>query len=80
MAEVGDFTRRQLLSFDACTQCRRRETACPAYNTGKPLSPMRVVLDIAVHGEHAGTLHGDVISAETLWSCMTGACANNCRL
>ena len=79
LAEVTDFTQRQLLSYDACTHCRRCESACPAFATGKPLSPMRVILDIAEHGEHQGSLHGDVISAETLWSCTTcGACVHNC--
>lgn len=79
LSEIGDFSRRQLFMYDACTQCRRCETACPAWNTSKPLSPMRVVLDIAEHGLHEGSLHGDVISAETLWSCTTcGACVHNC--
>jgi Fe-S oxidoreductase/nitrate reductase gamma subunit len=77
--KIADFTRGQLLSFDACTHCRRCETACPAYNTDKPLSPMRVILDIAEHGRHEGSLHGDVISAETLWACTTcGACVYEC--
>ncbi len=78
-ASVADFAKRQLLSFDACTHCRRCESACPAFATGKPLSPMRVVLDIAAHGQRQETLHGEVISAETLWSCTTcGACVHNC--
>lgn len=78
-SEIPDFTQQQLLSFDACTQCRRCESACPAWNTNKPLSPMKVVLDIALNGHREGSLHGDVISAETLWSCTTcGACVHNC--
>jgi Fe-S oxidoreductase/nitrate reductase gamma subunit len=78
-SEIPDFTQQQLLSFDACTQCRRCESACPAWNTNKPLSPMKVVLDIAMNGHREGSLHGDVISAETLWSCTTcGACVHNC--
>ena len=76
---VADFTRRQLMSFDACTHCRRCETACPAFATNKPLSPMRVVLDVAANGDREGSLHGEVISAETLWSCTTcGACVEEC--
>lgn len=79
LAEIGDFSRRQLLSYDACTHCRRCEAACPAFATGKPLSPMGVVLDIARNGSRQGSLHGNVISAETLWSCTTcGACVYNC--
>ena len=78
-SEIPDFTQQQLLSFDACTQCRRCETACPAWNTRKPLSPMKVVLDIAANGHRSGSLHGDIISAETLWACTTcGACVHNC--
>ncbi|MBX7167392.1 MAG: 4Fe-4S dicluster domain-containing protein [Pirellulales bacterium] len=76
---MADFTQAELISFDACTQCRRCETACPAWNTAKPLSPMRVVLDLAAAGEHEGSLHDSVISAETLWSCTTcGACVRQC--
>jgi len=76
---VEHFSRSRLASFDACTHCRRCETACPAHATDKPLSPMRLILDIAQADQGEGTLHGDVISAETLWSCTTcGACVHNC--
>lgn len=79
LAEIPDFSRDQLVSYDACTHCRRCETACPAWNTRKPLSPMRVVLDVAAAGDRAGSLHGDVISADTLWACTTcGACVEQC--
>lgn len=77
--KAGDFSRRQLMSFDACTHCRRCEVACPAYNTDKPLSPMRVVHDVAQRGGDGASLHGETISAETLWSCTTcGACVYEC--
>ncbi|MBX3412623.1 MAG: 4Fe-4S dicluster domain-containing protein [Pirellulales bacterium] len=79
LAKIEEFPWRRLLSYDACTQCRRCESACPAWNTHKPLSPMRVVLDIAEAGHSTESLHGDVISAETLWSCTTcGACVHHC--
>lgn len=79
LEKVEQFSRSQLLSYDACTHCRRCESACPAFATDKPLSPMRVILDIAANGEREGSLHGEVISAETLWSCTTcGACVHNC--
>lgn len=79
LARIEEFSWRQLLSFDACTHCRRCESACPAFATNKPLSPMRVILDIAGAGERDQSLHGDVISAETLWSCTTcGACVWQC--
>jgi len=77
--KASDFTRRQLLSFDACTHCRRCETACPAFATQKPLSPMQVVHDVASMAGSDESLHGNPITAETLWSCTTcGACVREC--
>src|SRR3954471_3298845 len=46
VSEVKDFTWKTLLDSFACTECARCSNACPAYNTGKPLSPMHVVHDI----------------------------------
>jgi Fe-S oxidoreductase/nitrate reductase gamma subunit len=70
---------QQLLSFDACTECARCQTACPAHATGKPLSPMRVVLDLAAQAASGRKLAGEVIGVETLWSCTScGACVEEC--
>ena len=78
-ATAADFTRRQLLSFDACTECARCEESCPATTTGKPLSPMKVVLDIAAACGSQENLHGDEISPEVLWGCTScGACVEEC--
>jgi Fe-S oxidoreductase len=41
-----DFTWKSLLDGYACTECARCTNVCPAYNTGKPLSPMQVVHDL----------------------------------
>jgi Fe-S oxidoreductase len=41
-----DFTWKSLLDGFACTECARCTNNCPAYNTGKPLSPMQVVHDV----------------------------------
>ena len=46
VSEWKDFTWRSLLDGFACTECARCTNACPAYNTGKPLSPMQVVHDL----------------------------------
>ncbi|HEY5450164.1 MAG TPA: (Fe-S)-binding protein [Polyangia bacterium] len=41
-----DFTWKSLLDGFACTECARCSNFCPAFNTGKPLSPMQVVHDL----------------------------------
>jgi Fe-S oxidoreductase len=41
-----DFTWKSLLDGYACTECARCSNFCPAFNTGKPLSPMQVVHDV----------------------------------
>ena len=37
--KVEDFTWKGLLDFATCTECGRCQSQCPAWNTGKPLSP-----------------------------------------
>ncbi|HEX6988661.1 MAG TPA: heterodisulfide reductase-related iron-sulfur binding cluster [Bacillota bacterium] len=44
-----DFTWKQLLDLDACTECGLCQSVCPAFAEGKPLSPKRVVLDLRDH-------------------------------
>ena len=39
VGEVGHFTWKQMLDFATCTECGRCQSACPAWNTEKPLSP-----------------------------------------
>ena len=41
-----DFTWKSQLDGFACTECARCTNSCPAYNTGKPLSPMQVIHDV----------------------------------
>ena len=77
--KVTDFTWRQLLSFDACTECGRCQTVCPAHTTSKPLSPMKLVCDIASVASGIQKLQGETITAETLWACTScGACVAEC--
>ena len=42
----SDFTWKSLFDDFSCTECARCSNYCPAYNTGKPLSPMQVVHDL----------------------------------
>jgi Fe-S oxidoreductase len=46
VTKVEDFTWKSLLDSFACTECARCSNFCPAFNTGKPLSPMQVIHDL----------------------------------
>ncbi len=41
--DIPDLQWTQMLSFDACTNCGRCQDACPAFASGKPLSPRAVI-------------------------------------
>jgi len=43
---IEQFTWKQLLDFATCTECGRCQSACPAWNTGKPLSPKLVIMGL----------------------------------
>ena len=47
--KLEDFTWKQLLDLDACTRCGRCQDNCPAWLSGKPLSPKFVILDLQRH-------------------------------
>ena len=50
-SDVQDWTSQQLMSYDACTNCGRCESECPAWATGKPLSPRKVIQDLRAYTE-----------------------------
>ena len=43
---LKDMTWKDIFDADACTLCKRCQDRCPAYATGKPLSPMKIVNQI----------------------------------
>jgi Fe-S oxidoreductase len=47
--KVEDFTWAGILDFATCTECGRCQSQCPAWNTGKPLSPKMVITDLRDH-------------------------------
>jgi Fe-S oxidoreductase/nitrate reductase gamma subunit len=81
-----DFSRKDLLDLVACTECGRCQNACPAWRTGKPLTPKGIVMDLRDHlfthtdGKVPGQpLVGGAIMEEALWACTTcGACHQAC--
>ncbi|MDQ3646875.1 MAG: heterodisulfide reductase-related iron-sulfur binding cluster [Actinomycetota bacterium] len=46
---VTDLTWKQLLDTFTCTECGRCQSQCPAWNTGKPLSPKLLIMDLRDH-------------------------------
>jgi Fe-S oxidoreductase len=46
---IEDFTWKGLLDFTSCTECGRCQSQCPAWNTGKPLSPKLLVMGLREH-------------------------------
>jgi Fe-S oxidoreductase len=47
--KIEDFTWKAMLDFATCTECGRCQSQCPAWNTGKPLSPKLVIMDLRDH-------------------------------
>ncbi len=84
-ADIEHLSWKQMLDGFACTECGRCTAACPAANTGKLLSPRKIIVDIRHRVEEkaplvvAGieekegildkTLVNDYITQEELWAC-----------
>ncbi len=49
ISKVEDFSWKGMLDFATCTECGRCQSQCPAWNTGKPLSPKLVIMDLRDH-------------------------------
>ena len=86
-ADVTDLTWKQVLDFDACTNCGRCQDQCPAYASGKPLSPRKLIQDLRLYTQTRApallaatsgqeppppqTSMIDAVSEDVLWSCTT---------
>ena len=90
--DVYDLTWKNLMDAYSCTECGRCTSECPANQTGKQLSPRKIMMDTRDRLEEAGRLadrHGpdfrddhtlfDRISEEELWACTScNACTQAC--
>jgi heterodisulfide reductase subunit C len=90
--DVFDLSRVQLMNAYSCTECGRCTSECPANQTGKKLSPRKIVMDVRDRLEEVGknidqnkTFQDDGkslfdrISKEELWACTTcNACVQAC--
>jgi Fe-S oxidoreductase len=87
VGSLGDFTWKDRLDFDACTECGRCTAVCPANTVGKALSPRDLILDLrslmltADGGEEKVPIvdESTAVSREALWQCTTcAACMEAC--
>lgn len=87
-----EFTWKQLLGGFACAECGRCDRACPALNSGYPLSPQQILqktkkyfLDVAMkpvkNGDTQPSLIGSYILPGEIWSCTTCySCMQRCAV
>jgi len=91
--DVADLSWKSLMDAYSCTECGRCTDACPANQTGKKLSPRKIMMDtrdrletvgknVKLNGEFkedGKTLLHDYISVEELRACTTcNACVQEC--
>ena len=57
VSKLPQFTWKDLLDLDACTECGRCEVNCPATLTQKPLSPKQLILDLREDLHQLNPLH-----------------------
>ena len=72
----------QIMDSYACIMCFRCQEVCPAYNTGKLLSPAALEVNKRYHLNAGGSVDVpmlNMISEEAVWACTScGACVDIC--
>jgi Fe-S oxidoreductase len=85
----ADLTWKQMLDAMSCTECGRCQDVCPAYATGKALSPKLLIMGIRdqlfadgpalLAGAETAALVPGAVTDEVVWDCVTcGACVHEC--
>ena len=86
---VADLTWKQMLDAMSCTECGRCQDVCPAFATGKALSPKLLIMGIrdqlfaegkaALAGGELSPLVPNAVTDDVVWDCVTcGACVQEC--
>ena len=86
---IADLTWKQMLDSMSCTECGRCQDVCPAYATGKALSPKLLIMGIrdqlfaegptALAGGDLSALVPNAVTDDVVWDCVTcGACVHEC--
>ena len=89
---VPDLTWKQTLDTFSCTECGRCQDVCPAWTTGKELSPKLLIMALRdqvfeegprlIRGEEGFTpspLVPNAVTENVVWDCVTcGACVREC--
>ena len=52
--KIDQYSWKGLLDLDACTNCGRCQDVCPAYGSGVPLSPKKLIQDMKLHLSKTG--------------------------
>ncbi len=91
--DVTDLTWKSIMDAYTCTECGRCSDVCPANQTGKLLSPRKIMMDVRDRAEELGAIKrksgmdshddkkllGDYILEEEIWACNTcNACTEAC--
>ena len=80
-ARAADMTWKQMLDTMSCTECGRCQDVCPAYATGKALSPKLLIMAMRDHLVSGATtaIVPNAVSDDIVWDCVTcGACVREC--
>jgi len=81
-AKVRDLGYEQIIDAYACIMCFRCQEVCPAYNTGKVLSPAALEINKRYNFNQGGGTEKpllELISPEAIWACTAcGACVDIC--
>ena len=88
---VADLTWKQMIDTMSCTECGRCQDVCPAYATGKELSPKLLIMGLRDQlfaegpklvgdaGFQPSALVPNAVSDDVVWDCVTcGACVHEC--